>query len=123
MILAWLFYGSIPAQSAFLIEPMSMRTAIQDMTASDGAHAAHQKANHNQTGEAQAHQQQMANKGAPCPHRGDMKHSGFCTACLTIAPNIIIFDNGKHIFAYPAPDFGTVFLTPSSAPPIPPPRS
>lgn len=118
MILAWLFYGSIPAQSAFLIEPVNLRPAMQDMTGHENSHS-----NHQQTQDTHAHQQQMAAKGEPCPHRGDMKHSGFCTACMTIAPFITVFDSGKHVLAYPAPDFGDDFLTAGSAPPIPPPRS
>jgi hypothetical protein len=118
MILAWLFYGSIPAQSAFLMEPMNQRPIMQHMTGDDSSHSDHKKAGH-----SSAHQQQAAQKREPCPHRGDMKHSGFCTACLTTAPQITIFENGKHVFAYPAPDFGDVFLTSGSAPPVPPPRS
>lgn len=118
MILAWLFYGSIPAQSSFLMEPITMPAAMQDMAAYTASHSDHAQNNH-----ANIHQQQANDKAEPCPHRGDMKHSGFCTACLTIAPSITFFDSGKHIFAYPAPGFGVVFLTSGSAPPIPPPRS
>lgn len=116
MLIAWLFYGAMPAlakcpicDSAMTmptISSKSMHAAMADMSGmtDHGSMAMH------------------TDKKPDNPCADGMAHVPSCAACLAVAPALAA-DNGKALaFSYPAPTHGQRLHDSRPTPTAPPPR-
>ncbi|NTF41026.1 hypothetical protein [Rhizobium rhizogenes] len=109
MVIAWLFYGAMPAlancpvcDSAIAMptaSTMSMHDGMADMP-----------------GMAQHQDKKPEN---PCA--GGMAHVASCAACLALTPALAVA-GGKHLFSYPVPALGQRLAGSRPEPMAPPPR-
>ncbi|NLS17964.1 hypothetical protein HGP16_15485 [Rhizobium sp. P40RR-XXII] len=114
MVIAWMFYGAMPALANCPIcdsitampaaSPMSMH-GMADMPgmASHGDMAQHQE------------------KKPENPCAGGMAHVASCAACLALTPTLAIED-ATNAFSYPAPAPGQRLADSRPQPTPPPPR-
>ncbi|MDE1993998.1 MAG: hypothetical protein KGI75_15955 [Rhizobiaceae bacterium] len=118
MLIAWLFYGAMPALANCPICDAAMAMpAVSDMPA-DHVMAdmpGMSMADHASMGEHPSQKQDN-----PCA--GGMAHAPSCAACLAIAPSLSGGDDAEMAFFYPAPDHGPKLLGSRPAPTAPPPR-
>jgi hypothetical protein len=117
MLIAWLFYGAMPALAACPIcnagmampvtSSMSMHDAMPDMpgmTMDHGSMAMHPE------------------KTPENPCAGGMAHVPSCAACLAAVPSLMADDSKALAFSYPAPTHGQRLHDSRPAPTAPPPR-
>ncbi|MBB6482853.1 hypothetical protein [Rhizobium lusitanum] len=113
MVVAWLFYGAMPAlancpicdsmSAAPPTSTMTMHGGIADMAGMTGGMMQHQ------------------DKKPENPCAGGMDHVASCAACLALMPTLAV-TGGKLAFSYPAPEPGQRLADSRSQPTQPPPR-
>lgn len=109
MVIAWLFYGAMPAlANCPVCDSVSAMPAAAAMNMHDGM------AGHGDMGQ---HQEKKSEN--PCA--GGMGHVASCAACLALTP-ALAFESGKHAFSYPAPAPGQRLADARPQPMAPPPR-
>lgn len=117
MLIAWLFYGAMPAlancpvcDSEMAIPAAVSMTMGGAMTGMDhGLMAMH--ANN-----------VIPEKKPDNPCAGGMAHMPSCAACLAVAPSLTLDDGRVLGFSYPAPTHGQRLADSRPAPTAPPPR-
>lgn len=116
MFCAWLLYGAMPAVGMpYVTVPAEHNAqAMQDHS----QHHDHGKAT--ETAKA-AHSHGSSQQ--PCPHGGKTCVTPFCTACLTLLPELAIGDDSPFHYDYPAPAIERALVSPATAPLTPPPRA
>ncbi|WFU09616.1 hypothetical protein QA646_01735 [Rhizobium sp. CB3090] len=116
MLIAWLFYGAMPAlancpicHSAMAmpaVSSVSMHATMADMPGmKDNASMA-----------------MHSDKKPDNPCAGGMAHVLSCAACLAMAPSLMLDDGKALAFSYPAPAHGQRLHDSRPAPTAPPPR-
>lgn len=110
MLIAWLFYGAMPALANCPIcdSEMAMPVAAS-MTMDHDSMAMH--ANN-----------AIPEKKPDNPCAGGMAHVPSCAACLAVAPVLTLNDGRVLAFSYPAPTHGQRLADSRPAPTAPPPR-
>ena len=109
MVIAWLFYGAMPALANCPVCDSAMvmpAASAMDMDAGMTDHA--QMAEHQ-------------NKKPENPCAGGMAHVASCAACLALTPTLAVA-GGKHVFSYPVPALGQRLAGSRPEPMAPPPR-
>jgi hypothetical protein len=115
MVLAWMLYGAMPA-----IGMPSMPMQGPPVTKIVQHHAEH--GNHDMASKP-AEVAHSHGAPAPCPHGGKVCSTPFCAACLTLLTEVATGENGRFVYAYPAPAVEQALASPDPAPLTPPPRS
>ncbi|MFJ6322815.1 MULTISPECIES: hypothetical protein [unclassified Rhizobium] len=115
MVIAWLFYGAMPALANCPVcdsvtampvaSTMSMHGGMADMSGMTGH------------GDMMQHQEKKPEN--PCA--GGMAHVASCAACLALTPALAA-QGGKHVFSYPVPPLGRRLVGSRPEPMAPPPR-
>lgn len=110
MLIAWLFYGAMPAlancpvcDSAMTVSAIDMHDEMPGMV------------NH---GEMAQHQDKKPEN--PCA--GGMAHVASCAACLAVTPITAAVDGKRNAFSYPVPALGQRLAGSRPEPMAPPPR-
>jgi len=122
MLIAWLFYGAMPALANCPIcvsattmpvaSTMSMHDAMADMpgmTMDHGSMAMHANSTY-------------PDKKPDNPCADGMAHVPSCAACLAAMPSLMADDGKALAFSYPAPAHGQRLHDSRPAPTAPPPR-
>lgn len=118
MLIAWLFYGAMPALancpicvSATATPVVAVGASTQDAMAGmdHGAMAMHADT-------------PTLDKKPDNPCAGGMAHVPSCAACLAVAPSLAVATDAAPAFAYPAPAHGQRLADSRPAPTAPPPR-
>ncbi|MFT4185033.1 MAG: hypothetical protein QM636_24275 [Rhizobium sp.] len=118
MLIAWLFYGAMPALANCPI--CDSATAMPAVTAGAGMQEAMAGMDH---GAMAMHAgTPAANKKPDNPCAGGMAHVPSCAACLAVAPSLAMAADAAPAFAYPAPAHGQRLADSRPAPTAPPPR-
>lgn len=115
MVIAWLFYGAMPAlANCPVCDSVSAMPAAAAMNMHHGMADMPGMAGHGDMGQ---HQEKKSEN--PCA--GGMGHVASCAACLALTP-ALAFESGKHAFSYPAPAPGQRLADARPQPMAPPPR-
>lgn len=112
MMIAWMFYGAMPALANCPICDSVTSMPVESSMIMHGDMAG--MVDHADI--AQHHQKQPEN---PCA--GGMAHVASCAACLALPPTLAI-EGGKNPFSYPAPSSGQRLADLRPQPTAPPPR-
>jgi len=113
MLIAWLFYGAMPAlancpvcdsvMAMPVVSTMSMQNNMPGMT-----------------GHGDMVQNKDKKPDNPCA--GGMAHVPSCAACLAVTPVLAVADGKQHAFSYPVPAPGQRLAGSRPEPMAPPPR-
>ncbi|MGV1759532.1 hypothetical protein ACQZ6F_24680 [Rhizobium sp. A22-96] len=115
MVIAWLFYGAMPAlANCPVCDSAATMAAASTMGMHDGMADMPGMAGH---GDMVQHQDKKPEN--PCA--GGMAHVASCAACLALTPTLAIA-GGKHLFSYPVPALGQRLAGSRPEPTAPPPR-
>ncbi|OCI97031.1 hypothetical protein A6U86_13535 [Rhizobium sp. AC27/96] len=115
MVIAWLFYGAMPALANCPVCDSAIATpTASTMSMHDGMADMPGMAGH---GDMVQHQDKKPEN--PCA--GGMAHVASCAACLALTPTLAIA-GGKHLFSYPVPALGQRLAGSRPEPMAPPPR-
>ncbi|AYG68072.1 hypothetical protein [Rhizobium sp. CCGE532] len=96
MVIAWMFYGAMPAlANCPICDSVSAMSAASTMSMHDGMADMPGMAGHSDMAQ---HQEKKPEN--PCA--GGMAHVPSCAACLALTPTLAAA-GGKHAFSYPAP--------------------
>lgn len=93
MLIAWLFYGAMPALASCPIcdsemaMPAASTVSMTDM--------------HGMAGHGDMAQYREKKPENPCA--GGMAHVPSCAACLAVTPALAAADSRQHVFSYPVP--------------------
>ncbi|AYG58219.1 hypothetical protein CCGE525_04880 [Rhizobium jaguaris] len=119
MLIAWLFYGAMPAlancpicvsETAMPVaSTMSMHEAMPGVAMDHGSMAMHANS-------------AIPDKKPDNPCAGGMAHVPSCAACLAAVPPLVADDGKALAFSYPAPTHGQRLADSRPAPTAPPPR-
>ncbi len=115
MLIAWLFYGAMPALAncpicdPVTVMPAASTISIHGSMADMPGMAAH--------GGMMQHQDKKPEN--PCA--GGMGHVASCAACLALTPTLAV-SGGQHGFSYPAPALSKRLADSRPQPTPPPPR-
>ncbi|MBM7045036.1 hypothetical protein JTP94_07680 [Rhizobium lusitanum] len=110
MLIAWLFYGAMPALANCPICDSGMATPAASAMDMRG----------DMTGHGQMAQHQEKKPENPCA--GGMAHVPSCAACLAVTPVLAAADGRKDAFSYPVPAPGQRLAGSRPEPTAPPPR-
>ncbi|MGY5778725.1 hypothetical protein [Rhizobium sp. LEGMi135b] len=115
MVIAWMFYGAMPAlANCPICDSVTAMPAASTVSMHDGMADMPGMADH---GDMAQHQEKTPEN--PCA--GGMAHVASCAACLALAPTLAI-EGGKTAFSYPAPSSGQRLADSRPQPTAPPPR-
>ncbi len=115
MVIAWLFYGAMPAlANCPICDSVTAIPATSTMAMHDGKTDMPGMAVHGNMGEPQ-----QTKPENPCA--GGMAHVASCAACLALMPTLAI-EEGKHAISYPVPAAGQRLAGSLPQPTAPPPR-
>lgn len=118
MLIAWLFYGAMPALANCPI--CDSATAMPIVTVGASMPDAMAGMDH---GSMTMHANKVIPDKTPDnPCAGGMAHVPSCAACLAVAPALAAADNAAPAFSYPAPTHGQRLTDSRPAPTAPPPR-
>ncbi|TXI11490.1 MAG: hypothetical protein E6Q76_02380 [Rhizobium sp.] len=115
MVIAWMFYGAMPAlANCPICDSVTAIPAASSMSMHAGMAGMDGMADHGDM--ARQHEKTPEN---PCA--GGMAHVASCAACLALTP-ILAIEGGRNAFSYPAPAPGQRLTDSRPQPTAPPPR-
>lgn len=115
MVVAWLFYGAMPAlANCPICDSGSAMPVVSSVSMHEGMAGMPGMAGN---GDMAQHQEKKPEN--PCA--GGMAHVASCAACLALTPALVA-EGGKHAVSYPAPAPGQRLADSRPQPTPPPPR-
>ncbi|MDL2402772.1 hypothetical protein [Rhizobium mayense] len=119
MLIAWLFYGAMPALANC---PICTSEIAMPVASTSGMHEAMPGMAMDHGSMAMHANSSALDKRSDNPCADGMAHVPSCAACLAVAP-LLAADDGKALaFSYPAPAHGQRLADSRPAPTAPPPR-